>query len=87
MLTIMSRRLQLKILRQLVEYQLSHAPQIRESLDRAWGVKQMQHKKKDEKAMQPQDDDPLSQRNLLMEPLGQDASKKRYWVVDSMHRL
>ena len=60
---------------------------IREILDRAWGVKQLQHKKKDEAATQPTADDPFSQKALLMEPIGQDITKKRYWVVDSAYLL
>jgi hypothetical protein len=74
--------LQLKILRQLVEYQLTHSSQIRDLLDRAWGVRALQHKKKEPESAPPASDDPYSQKSLLHEPLGQDISRRRYWVVD-----
>jgi len=80
--------LKLKILRQLVEYQLTHSTQIKDTLDRAWGVKAMSHKKKDQaESAPPPDDDPLSQKSLMQQPIGQDTSRKRYWVLDSSPRL
>lgn len=82
------RMSQLKILRQLVEYQLTHSAQVREVLDRAWGVKAMSHKKKDQvEAAPPPPEDPFSQTSLLQQPIGQDTSRKRYWVLDSEHLL
>jgi hypothetical protein len=76
---------QLKILRQLVELQLTHSSQIRDVVDRAWGVKAMSHKKKEQETAPPAAEDPLSQLSLQQQPIGQDTSRKRYWVLDSEH--
>ena len=76
----------LRILRQLVEWQLSYSVEIKGVIDRGWGVVHMKHKKTNvEVAQETQrlpDSDPYSKHNLIMVPLGQDAKKKRYWGVD-----
>ncbi|KAI5898043.1 uncharacterized protein SCHCODRAFT_02610964 [Schizophyllum commune H4-8] len=78
----------LKILRQLVEMQLS-APnsEIKAIIDRAWGVSASKHKKKNEKEPLPGPDDPHSQENLQLAPIGQDAQRMRYWVADDSPRI
>lgn len=81
-----SNILKLRILRQLVEWQLSFSAEIKGMIDRSWGVVHMKHKKSNvELAQETQrlsDNDPHSKRNLMMVPIGQDARKKRYWAVD-----
>ena len=46
----------------------------------------MKHKKTNvelaQEAQQLPDSDPYAKTNLIMVPLGQDATKKRYWAVD-----
>jgi hypothetical protein len=73
---------QLKILRQLVELQLCHNTDIKTTIDRAWGVTQNKHKKKDSTTAPPDPDDPRSQEKLQLIPVGQDSLRKRYWVAD-----
>ncbi|KAF7339316.1 hypothetical protein MSAN_02145200 [Mycena sanguinolenta] len=81
------RVIQLKILRQLVELQLCHTPEIKSTIDRAWGVSQNKHKKKDPASAAPEPTDPQSQGQLQLVPLGQDSRRKRYWAVDDSPRL
>lgn len=73
---------QLKILRQLVELQLSHSVEIKQTIDRAWGVSQNKHKKKDASTAPPDASDPKSQERLQLIPIGQDCQRKRFWVAD-----
>ena len=73
---------QLKILRQLVELQLTHGPAIKSAIDRAWGVVHNKHKKNQATEGKPDPSDPMSQENLPLLPLGQDNSRKRYWITD-----
>ncbi|KZT43742.1 hypothetical protein SISSUDRAFT_1039618 [Sistotremastrum suecicum HHB10207 ss-3] len=79
--------IKLQILRQLVEHVLCNSQQVREILDRAWGIKHMQHKKKEGETAPPDADDPMSQEHLIMQPIGTDKTKVRYWVVDESPRL
>lgn len=83
--------MKLRILRQLVEWQLSHSVEIKGLIDRAWGVVHMKHKKTNQEIAQETqqlpDDDPYSKKKLMMVPLGQDVKKTRYWAVDSSPRL
>ncbi|KAG5651419.1 hypothetical protein H0H81_008703 [Sphagnurus paluster] len=72
----------LKILRQLVELQLSHNVEIKAIIDRAWGVSQNKHKKKDAATAPPDPSDPKSQESLQLVPIGQDSRRKRYWIAD-----
>lgn len=75
--------LQLKILRQLVELQLSHGPEIRKTIDNAWGIVHNKHRKKEVPDPPPLDpSDPNSMESLQFVPIGQDNARKRYWVVD-----
>lgn len=82
---LMLYRAQLKILRQLIELQLSHSAEIKGKIDRAWGVNVNKNKKKDPATAPPEPSDPNSRENLQMLPLGQDSQRKRYWVVDSAY--
>lgn len=77
-----SLTLQLKILRQLVELQLCHNAEIKAVIDRAWGVSQNKHKKKDASTAPPEPSDPKSQDRLQLVPIGQDLRRTRYWVAD-----
>ncbi|KAJ6520003.1 hypothetical protein C8R45DRAFT_953541 [Mycena sanguinolenta] len=77
----------LKILRQLVELQLCHTPEIKNTIDRAWGVSQNKHKKKDPASAVPEPTDPQSQGQLQLVPMGQDSRRKRYWAADDSPRL
>lgn len=74
--------IQLKVLRQLVELQLCHSAEIKSLIDRAWGVVHNKHKKAEMTPDKPPPEDPHSQENLQMIPVGQDKDRKRYWVVD-----
>ncbi|KAF8899001.1 hypothetical protein BD779DRAFT_1607614 [Infundibulicybe gibba] len=77
----------LKILRQLVELQLCHTPEIKNTIDRAWGVTQNKHKKKDVASAPPDPTDVNSQERLQLVPIGQDIHRKRFWVADDSPRL
>ncbi|KAI0778361.1 hypothetical protein BD413DRAFT_508647 [Trametes elegans] len=79
--------LKLKILRQLVELQLCHSPQIKAVIDRAWGIVHNKHKKIEASALPPPPGDPQSQEKLQLVPLGQDKDRKRYWVIDDSPRV
>lgn len=77
----------LKILRQLVELQLSHSVEVKHLIDRAWGVSQNKHKKKDASTAPPDPADPKSQERLQLIPIGQDSQRKRFWVADDSPRI
>ncbi|TFK30897.1 hypothetical protein FA15DRAFT_580265 [Coprinopsis marcescibilis] len=77
----------LKILRQLVELQLTHGPAIKTAIDRAWGVMHNKHKKGQPTEGKPDPSDPMSQESLQLQPLGQDNSRKRYWITDESPRV
>ncbi|KAL0579444.1 hypothetical protein V5O48_002550 [Marasmius crinis-equi] len=79
--------LKLKILRQLVELQLSHSIEVKGKIDHAWGVHHNKNKKKDGPTAPPPPEDPDSQDNLQLLPIGQDVSRKRYWVADLSPRI
>lgn len=80
-------RLQLRVLRQLVEIQLCHSIEIKRIIDRAWGVVHNKHKKSETTESRPPASDPQSQENLQLVPLGQDIQRKRYWVIDGVYSL
>ena len=73
---------QLKVLRTLVELQLSHSSEIKKMIDAAWRVARALPKKKDP-ANEPDNGPQLEDLQLL--PIGQDLKRKRYWVVDGEH--
>ena len=70
------------MLRQLVELQLCHSAEIKGIIDRAWGVVHNKHKKTEVPPARLPPEDPQSQENLQLLPLGQDKDRKRYWIVD-----
>ena len=80
--TPISLTLQLKILRQLVELQLCHAPEIKGYIDHAWGVVHNKHKKNQTPLPSLDRSDPKSQENLQLLPIGQDVHRIRYWIAD-----
>ena len=73
---------QLKVLRQLVELQLEHNAEIKNTIDLAWGVQHNKHKKKEAQDAPPDPTDSKSKQRLQLNPIGQDTQRKRYWVVD-----
>ena len=73
---------QLKILRQLVELQLCHAPDIKATIDNAWGVVHNKHKKNQAPFVPLDPSDPKSREKLQLTPIGQDCQRKRYWIAD-----
>ncbi|KAG8864061.1 hypothetical protein FRB96_006934 [Tulasnella sp. 330] len=78
------------ILRQMVEWQLSHNSEIRSLLDRAYGVVRGGHRKRADDAPRPAlvpPDPEHTKEKLEVEPLGQDLSKRRYWVFDDSPRI
>lgn len=81
----------LVVLRQLVDWQLTHS-NVKEIIDIAWEVKYQRKKKKTNKTLAaefapPDEDDPMSINNLRMVAIGQDSSRIRYWVVDDSPRV
>ncbi|KIY51292.1 hypothetical protein FISHEDRAFT_30923, partial [Fistulina hepatica ATCC 64428] len=77
----------LKVLRQLVELQLSHSVEVKGIVDRAWGAAQGKNKKKDTSLAPPEPSDPRSHQNLSLVPLGQDIKRMRYWATDDSPRI
>ncbi|KAF9459832.1 hypothetical protein BDZ94DRAFT_1224190 [Collybia nuda] len=77
----------LKILHQLVELQLCHGVNIKSTIDRAWGVSQNKHKKKEAATAPPEPADSQSQEKLQLLPLGQDSRRKRFWIADDSPRV
>lgn len=66
----------------LVELQLTHSPEIREIVDRAWGVVHNKHRKRDTLPPPLDPSDPHSYERLITTPIGQDNNRVRYWVFD-----
>ncbi|KAH7908002.1 hypothetical protein BJ138DRAFT_1158667 [Hygrophoropsis aurantiaca] len=79
--------LKLKVLRQLVELQLTHSTEIKNTIDRAWGVMHNKHKKRDPETAPPDAGTAKSQDSLQLVPLGQDSQRKRYWIADDSPRI
>ncbi|PPQ71464.1 hypothetical protein CVT26_011243 [Gymnopilus dilepis] len=77
----------LKILRQLVELQLCHAPDIKATIDNAWGVVHNKHKKNQAPFVPLDPSDPKSREKLQLTPIGQDCQRKRYWIADDSPRV
>ncbi|KAF8203824.1 hypothetical protein BJ912DRAFT_919838 [Pholiota molesta] len=70
----------LKILRQLVELQLSHSPEIKATIDNAWGVVHNKHKKTTAPG-------PLWMQRTQKPRKSYDSQRKRYWVADDSPRI
>ncbi|KLO20645.1 hypothetical protein SCHPADRAFT_15551 [Schizopora paradoxa] len=79
--------LKLRILRQLVEFQLSGPSEAKDIIDRAWGVVHNKHRKREGLTAPPDPSDPLSVQNLVTNPIGTDKDRLRYWVFDDSARL
>ncbi|KAI5116329.1 hypothetical protein M0805_003542 [Coniferiporia weirii] len=79
--------LKLRVLRLLVELQLTHNQEIKDTIDRAWGVVHNKHRKRDTLSAPPDPSDPRSMERLSTTPIGQDSSRKRYWTFDDSPRL
>ncbi|KAL0951534.1 hypothetical protein HGRIS_008218 [Hohenbuehelia grisea] len=77
----------LKILRQLVELQLSHSTEVKAVIDGAWGVVHNKHKKKETKQATVTTDESKTQEALQFVPIGQDSNRKRFWVADDSPRV
>jgi len=67
-----------------VELQLCHSPEVKASIDNAWGVVHNKHKKNQAPAVSLDPNDPKSQEHLQLIPIGQDSLRKRYWVADGL---
>ncbi|EJD03578.1 uncharacterized protein FOMMEDRAFT_105676 [Fomitiporia mediterranea MF3/22] len=79
--------LKLRILRMLVELQLTYNPEIKEIIDRAWGVVHNKHRKRDTLPAPLDPSDPHSIERLSTVPIGQDNARVRYWAFDDSPRL
>ncbi|THH11607.1 hypothetical protein EW145_g527 [Phellinidium pouzarii] len=77
----------LRILRLLVELQLTHNQEIKDTIDRAWGVVHNKHRKRDTLTAPPDPSDPRSMERLSTTPIGQDSTRRRYWSFDDSPRL
>ncbi len=63
-----------------------HSAGIKSLVDHAWGVGHVKHKKKESPDVPiPDPSDPFSRESLSYSPVGQDSSRKRYWVVDGVY--
>jgi hypothetical protein len=64
-----------------VELQLTHSVDIKAAIDKSWGLTQMKEKRKGAAHMSAEAHLPAD-HELAFAPIGQDISRKRYWVVD-----
>jgi hypothetical protein len=72
----------LQILRQLVDYQLQHSALVRDIIDTVWGARPAKHRKGAKKEAPPPAAAGYTKKQLLIEPLGQDRTRRRFWVLD-----
>ncbi|CAE6463851.1 unnamed protein product [Rhizoctonia solani] len=72
----------LQILRQLVDYQLQHSAFIRDIIDTVWGARPAKHRKGAKKEAPPPAAAGFSKKQLLIEPIGQDRTRRRFWTLD-----
>lgn len=77
-----SSRAQLRILRMLVELQLTHCQNIRDTINKAWNVGINTHKKKEKDTLVQADSSGPSQQNLATAPIATDVARLRYWHFD-----
>ncbi|KAG5220682.1 DUF1754-domain-containing protein [Salix suchowensis] len=59
------------------------SPEIKATIDHAWGVVHNKHKKKDSAAANG-DPDFKTQDGIQLIPIGQDMHRKRFWVIDGL---
>ena len=65
---------------------MTHSAGIKSLIDHAWGVGHVKQKKKEPAEVPiPDPSDPSSRESLSYRPVGQDNSRKRYWVVDGVY--
>lgn len=81
--------LKIRILRQLVDWQLTYAANIRDIIDTAWQVKQKPNNKKKNEPPRPAPDTEAAatRKSLTVTPLGQDVERTRFWIADNSPRL
>ncbi|EUC63947.1 hypothetical protein RSOL_432940 [Rhizoctonia solani AG-3 Rhs1AP] len=77
----------LQILRQLVDYQLQHSAFIRDIIDTVWGARPAKHRKGAKKEAPPPAAAGFSKKQLLIEPIGQDRTRRRFWTLDDSTRV
>ncbi|KAH7334402.1 hypothetical protein B0J17DRAFT_673207 [Rhizoctonia solani] len=77
----------LQILRQLVDYQLQHSAPVRDIIDTVWGARPAKHRKGAKKEAPPPAAAGYTKKQLLIEPLGQDRTRRRFWVLDDSTRV
>jgi hypothetical protein len=79
---------QLRILRQFVDWQLTHSVVIRDIIDTAWGTKKKAHKKEAVAPRPPPPpEDPYSKESIAFHAIGQDQTRTRFWIADGEHAL
>lgn len=71
----------------LVDLALVHNQEVRDTVDRAWGVVHNKHRKKETLVLPPDPSDPRSRENLAVIPIGQDKDRRRYWAFDGVSQL
>ena len=74
----------LQILRQLVDYQLQHSALIRDIIDTVWGARPAKHRKGAKKEAPSPAAEGYTKKQLMIEPIGQDRTRKRFWTLDGM---
>ncbi|CAE6525901.1 unnamed protein product [Rhizoctonia solani] len=79
--------IKLQILRQLVDYQLQHSAFIRDIIDTVWGARPAKHRKGAKKEAPPPAAAGYTKKQLLIEPLGQDRTRRRFWALDDSTRV
>ncbi|QRV83316.1 hypothetical protein RhiJN_11332 [Ceratobasidium sp. AG-Ba] len=77
----------LLILRQLVDYQLQHSVLIRDIIDTVWGARPMKHRKGAKKEAPSPAAEGYTKKQLMIEPLGQDRTRRRFWTLDDSTRV
>ncbi|KAF8711937.1 hypothetical protein RHS03_01495, partial [Rhizoctonia solani] len=77
----------LQILRQLVDYQLQHSALVRDIIDTVWGARPAKHRKGAKKEAPPPAAAGYTKKQLLVEPMGQDRSRRRFWTLDDSTRV
>lgn len=58
--------------------------EVRDTIDRAWGVVHNKHRKKETLAAPIDPTDPHSKDNLSVNPVGRDSGRRRYWAFDGI---
>lgn len=74
----------LQILRQLVDYQLQHSGLVRDIIDTVWGARPAKHRKGAKKEAPSPAAEGYTKKQLVIEPIGQDRTRKRFWTLDGM---